>query len=63
MTQEHLSTERQKVEVLPNGDKKLYSYGKLVAEIKDGQFINYGKYSKTTSRHQREFARQEGFDF
>ena len=43
--------------------KKLYSYDTLVAEIKDNKFISYGDFSMTTRRHQREFARQNGFVF
>ena len=47
-----------------NGNnKKLYSYDTLVAEIKDNKFISYGDFSMTTRRHQREFARQNGFVF
>lgn len=41
---------------------RLYSYGTLVAEItkeKDGfTFHYYGKFSQTTTRHQKEFFRQ-----
>lgn len=47
-----------------NGDnKKLYSYGTLVAEIQGNKFISYGKFTMTTTRHQREFAKQNGFNF
>lgn len=45
-------------------EKDLYSYGTLVAKIietkKTKKFINYGKYSQTTTRHQKEFFRQNG---
>lgn len=44
-------------------DDKLYSYGKLVAEIVDGKPVLYPDwdYSQTTIRHVREFLRQHGF--
>lgn len=42
----------------------LYSYNTLVAKIietkKTKKYIYYGKYSQTTTRHQREFFRQNG---
>lgn len=41
---------------------QLYSYGTLVAEIifhsNLVEFICYGKYSQTTTRHQKEFFKQ-----
>lgn len=44
------------------GDKnKLYSYGTLVAEIKDGKPVVYGTYSATTLRHIKEWLQQLGF--
>ena len=43
---------------------ELYSYGKLVADIKDygelKKYCYYGKYSQTTTRHQKEFFKQNG---
>ena len=36
----------------------LQSYNTIVAHIKNGKITNYGKYSNTTSRHQREFEKQ-----
>lgn len=43
---------------------KLYSYGTLVAlinEYEDKKVYHYfGKYSQTTTRHQKEFFRQNG---
>ena len=47
--------------------KELYSYGTLVAFISDrviGKTIYkyLGKYSQTTTRHQKEFFRQNGLD-
>lgn len=46
--------------------RKLYSYGTLVAEYKRNLENNkrtytcYGKYSCTTTRHQKEFFKQNG---
>jgi hypothetical protein len=46
----------------PNGRKVLTSYSTEVAEItEDGNPIVYGIYSQTTTRHQKEFLKQEGF--
>ena len=45
-----------------NGDEELYSYGTLVAGIKDGKPYSKGKFSQTTSRHQREFFKQRDID-
>lgn len=42
------------------GQQKLYSYGTLVAEIKNGKPIVYGTYSQTTLRHIKEFLAQNG---
>jgi hypothetical protein len=43
-------------------EKVLYSYGTMVAKIiennKTRKFIYYGKYSQTTTRHQKEFFKQ-----
>ena len=36
----------------------LQSYNTIVAHIKNGKFTTYGKYSNTTSRHQKEFKLQ-----
>jgi len=44
-----------------NSNKVLYSYNTKVAEIKDGKPIVYGTYSVTTSRHIKEFLKQNGF--
>ena len=50
------------VEIADEGKtKKLYSYGTLVAEVSNGVPKLYGKHSQTTTRHQREFLKQEGF--
>ena len=46
----------------PNGRKILTSYSTQVAEITaDGKPIIYGIWSQTTTRHQKEFLRQNGF--
>ena len=36
----------------------LQSYNTIVAHIYKGKFTSYGKYSHTTTRHQKEFERQ-----
>lgn len=36
----------------------LQSYNTIVAHIYKGKFVNYGKFSRTTTRHQEEFERQ-----
>lgn len=45
-------------------DDKLYSYGTLVAEIKDGKPVLYPEwdYSATTLRHVKEWLQQNGFE-
>lgn len=44
--------------------KNLYSYGTLVAKIEEKEdkkvYIYLGKYSQTTTRHQKEFFKQNG---
>lgn len=44
--------------------KNLYSYGTLVAKIEEKEdkkvYIYLGRYSQTTTRHQKEFFRQNG---
>ena len=46
------------------GERKLYSYGTLVAKVYNNWdktiYEYYGKYSQTTTRHQKEFFKQEG---
>lgn len=43
---------------------ELYSYGTLVAKVEEKKdkkvYIFEGKYSQTTTRHQKEFFRQKG---
>lgn len=41
-----------------NGKKELYSYNTLVSVCENGVVEHLGKWSQTTSRHQREFERQ-----
>jgi hypothetical protein len=53
---------KAQVDTGDNGDKnKLYSYGTLVAEIKDGKPVVYGTYSQTTLRHIKDWLKQNGF--
>ena len=49
---------KAKTEVLSDGTINLYSYGVLVSQIKNGILTHLGKWSMTTSRHQREFEKQ-----
>lgn len=49
---------KAKVEDDGNGNAKLYSYGTLVSICKNGVVEHLGKWSQTTSRHQREFEKQ-----
>lgn len=46
------------------GESELYSYGTLVAKVirnwNETIYKYYGKYSCTTTRHQKEFFKQEG---
>lgn len=44
-----------------DGTKVLISYNTEVAEIKDGKPIVHGLYSPTTTRHIKEFLKQNGF--
>lgn len=60
---------KAQVEVTTNKnveDYKLYSYGTLVARLtKIGGISTYyyfGKYSQTTTRHQKEFFKQQGLN-
>ena len=52
---------KARVEVLDNGDKILTSYNTEVAKIINGKAIVLGQWSQTTSRHIKEFLKQEGF--
>lgn len=53
---------KAKVVTKDNGDEELYSYGTLVGGIKDGKPYSTGKWSQTTTRHQKEYFKQRGFD-
>ena len=37
---------------------ELYSYGTLVSVCQNGRVVHLGKWSRTTSRHQKEFEKQ-----
>lgn len=51
-----------KAKVLQNGNStKLISYKTIVAEVKNGKPKIYGWYSATTTRHIKEFLKQQGF--
>ena len=45
---------------------ELYSYGTLVAKVEEKEdkkvYIYMGKYSQTTTRHQKEFFKQNGLN-
>ena len=43
--------------------KELFSYRTLVAKIENGKAYVKGSYSRTTTRHIKEFLLQNGFDF
>ena len=45
-----------------NGVIKLQSYDTIIAEIKDNKVHINGFYSKTSSRHLKEFLQQMGFE-
>lgn len=53
---------KAKVVKKDNGDEELYSYNTLVGGIKDGKPYSKGKFSQTTSRHQKEYFQQKGID-
>lgn len=44
-----------------NGYMELKSYNTIVSRVNNGKVEHLGKWSVTTSRHQREFERQFGF--
>lgn len=52
-----------KAQVINYGDgyMELKSYDTIVSRVKDGKVEHLGKYSQTTSRHQKEFERQFGY--
>ena len=50
-----------KARIIDMEDGRIYqlqSYDTIVSECKDGKVTHFGKYSQTTTRHQREFERQ-----
>ena len=53
---------KAKVVKKDNGDEELYSYGTHVGGVRDGKPYSKGKFSQTTSRHQREFFKQRDID-
>ena len=55
-----------KAQLIENGEKtELQSYNTIVATYykKENKFVLHGKYSQTTTRHQKEFANQLGLNF
>lgn len=52
---------KAKVYEMSNGTQVLESYSTLVAIIEKGVLFLRGRYSQTTTRHQREFMAQNGF--
>ena len=44
-----------------NGIKELQSYNTIVSICRNGKVEHLGKWSQTTSRHQREFEKQFAF--
>ena len=53
---------KAKVVTKDNGDEELYSYGTHVGGVRNGKPYSKGKFSQTTSRHQREYFTQRGYD-
>lgn len=53
---------KAKVVKKDNGDEELYSYGVHVGGMKDGKPYSKGKWSQTTTRHQKEYFQQKGYD-
>lgn len=53
---------KAKVVTKDNGDEELYSYGTHVGGVRAGKPYSKGKFSQTTSRHQKEFFKQRGVD-
>ena len=53
---------KAKVVTKDNGDEELYSYGTHVGGVRSGKPYSKGKFSQTTSRHQKEFFKQRGYD-
>lgn len=53
---------KAKVVTKDNGDEELYSYGTHVGGMRNGKPYSKGKWSQTTTRHQKEYFQQKGFD-
>lgn len=53
---------KAKVVTKDNGDEELYSYGTHVGGMRNGKPYSKGTWSQTTSRHQKEYFKQKGFD-
>lgn len=53
---------KAKVVTKDNGDEELYSYGTHVGGVRGGKPYTKGKFSQTTSRHQKDYFMQKGFD-
>lgn len=53
---------KAKVVTKDNGDEELYSYGTHVGGVRGGKPYSKGRFSQTTSRHQKEFFKQRGVD-
>lgn len=53
---------KAKVVTKDNGDEELYSYGTHVGGVRGGKPYSKGRFSQTTSRHQKEFFKQRGID-
>lgn len=53
---------KAKVVTKDNGDEELYSYGTHVGGVRGGKPYSKGKYSQTTTRHQKDYFKQRGFE-
>lgn len=53
---------KAKVVKKDNGDEELYSYGTHVGGVRGGKPYSKGKWSQTTTRHQKEYFKQKGFN-
>lgn len=53
---------KAKVVTKDNGDEELYSYGTHVGGMRNGKPYTKGTWSQTTSRHQKEYFKQKGYD-
>ena len=53
---------KAKVVKKDNGDEELYSYDTHVGGVRNGKPYSKGKFSQTTTRHQKDYFQQRGFD-